>query len=106
MAIDMTTNTITPKGSRAWRVAGIIAVAIAAVLVPFVFSNYQILQATMVVSYVVALLGLNILTGYNGQISLGRALSTGSVRISLAFSWFRLDCPIGQPFRSWRRSVW
>ncbi len=38
---------------------------------PFVAKGYQIFQATMVLSYAVALLGLNILTGYNGQISLG-----------------------------------
>jgi len=38
---------------------------------PFVAQGYAIFQATMVLSYAVALLGLNILTGYNGQISLG-----------------------------------
>jgi branched-chain amino acid transport system permease protein len=48
-----------------------------ALLVPFVLSNYQILQATVVVSYAIALLGLNILTGYNGQISLGQGAFYG-----------------------------
>ncbi|MDD2545025.1 MAG: branched-chain amino acid ABC transporter permease [Burkholderiaceae bacterium] len=38
---------------------------------PFVAKGYQIFQATMVLSYAISLLGLNILTGYNGQISLG-----------------------------------
>lgn len=38
---------------------------------PFLAKGYVIFQATMVLSYAVALLGLNILTGYNGQISLG-----------------------------------
>ncbi len=45
-----------------------IAVACAA---PFVLSNYHIFQLTLVLVYAIALLGLNILTGYNGQISLG-----------------------------------
>ncbi|MDM0081889.1 branched-chain amino acid ABC transporter permease [Variovorax sp. J31P179] len=38
---------------------------------PFLAEGYVVFQATMVLSYAVALLGLNILTGYNGQISLG-----------------------------------
>jgi len=33
--------------------------------------GYVLFQATMVLSYAVALVGLNLLTGYNGQISLG-----------------------------------
>jgi branched-chain amino acid transport system permease protein len=39
--------------------------------VPFALPNYQIFQFTLVLVYAIALLGLNILTGYNGQISLG-----------------------------------
>jgi len=38
---------------------------------PFVVSNYRTFQFTLVMVYATALLGLNILTGYNGQISLG-----------------------------------
>ena len=37
----------------------------------FAASDYQLFQACMVLSYAIALLGLNMLTGYNGQISLG-----------------------------------
>ena len=47
-----------------------VLLAIAAVL-PFVVSSFHLLQLTMVVVYAIALLGLNMLTGYNGQISLG-----------------------------------
>ena len=43
----------------------------AAVLLPFLISNYRTFQFTLVLVYAIALLGLNILTGYNGQISLG-----------------------------------
>lgn len=42
-----------------------------AIGITFVARGYQLFQATMVISYAIALLGLNILTGYNGQISLG-----------------------------------
>jgi branched-chain amino acid transport system permease protein len=45
-------------------------IAIACAL-PFLVSNYRVFQLTMVLVYAIALLGLNILTGYNGQISLG-----------------------------------
>jgi len=38
---------------------------------PFVLSNFRLFQFTQVFIYAIALLGLNILTGYNGQISLG-----------------------------------
>jgi branched-chain amino acid transport system permease protein len=50
----------------------IIAVAIVvACLLPFVLSNFRLFQFTQVFIYAIALLGLNLLTGYNGQISLG-----------------------------------
>src|SRR5690349_18781898 len=42
-----------------------------ACVLPFVLTNYRTFQATLVLIYAIALLGLNILTGYNGQISLG-----------------------------------
>src|SRR5690349_23542190 len=44
---------------------------VVACALPFVVSNYRTFQLTMVLVYAIALLGLNILTGYNGQISLG-----------------------------------
>lgn len=46
------------------------AVALACAL-PFVTSDYRLFQLTMVLVQAIALLGLNILTGFNGQISLG-----------------------------------
>ena len=43
-----------------------------AAIVPLAFaSDYQLVQLTMVVVYATAILGLNLVTGYNGQISLG-----------------------------------
>src|SRR6185295_2299490 len=47
-----------------------IALAVACVL-PFMVSEYRTFQFTLVLIYSIALLGLNILTGFNGQISLG-----------------------------------
>jgi branched-chain amino acid transport system permease protein len=52
------------------RLAIAIAFAIAAG-VPWVVSGYSAFQLTQAMIYAIALLGLNLLTGYNGQISLG-----------------------------------
>ena len=46
-------------------------VLVVACALPFLVSNYRTFQFTLVLVYAIALLGLNILTGYNGQISLG-----------------------------------
>ena len=40
-------------------------------MLPFTLSNFRLFQFSQVYIYAIALLGLNILTGYNGQISLG-----------------------------------
>jgi branched-chain amino acid transport system permease protein len=44
---------------------------VVACALPFLVSNYRTFQLTLVLVYAIALLGLNILTGYSGQISLG-----------------------------------
>jgi branched-chain amino acid transport system permease protein len=56
-------------GSWRWIVA-LALIALASVL-PFAVSNYHVFELTLVMIYAIAVLGLNILTGYNGQISLG-----------------------------------
>jgi branched-chain amino acid transport system permease protein len=50
---------------------GIAVLLLTACVLPFVLSNYHVFQLTLVLVYAVALLGLNMLTGYNGQVSLG-----------------------------------
>ena len=54
-----------------WRLAGLVLLAVAMLVLPFVVGNYRVFQLTMAMVYAIALLGLNMLTGYNGQISLG-----------------------------------
>ena len=51
-------------------VALVVALAVACAL-PWLVSEYRTFQFTLVLVYSIALLGLNLLTGYNGQISLG-----------------------------------
>src|SRR5690349_22997582 len=55
----------------AWRWAGTAILIAVAVVLPFTLSNYHVFELTQVMIYAIAVLGLNILTGYNGQISLG-----------------------------------
>src|SRR5262245_14240573 len=50
---------------------GLIVLLVVAVTLPFTMSNFRLFQFTQVLIYAIALLGLNMLTGYNGQISLG-----------------------------------
>jgi branched-chain amino acid transport system permease protein len=44
---------------------------LAACALPLLVSDYRVFQFNLVLVYAIALLGLNLLTGYNGQISLG-----------------------------------
>jgi branched-chain amino acid transport system permease protein len=46
-------------------------VLLVACVLPFAVSDYRVFQFNLVLVYAIALLGLNMLTGYNGQISLG-----------------------------------
>ena len=53
------------------RTLGVAAALLVALALPFFLSNFRVFQFTQVGIYAIALLGLNILTGFNGQISLG-----------------------------------
>lgn len=53
------------------KLAGLLLLLVLACVLPFVVSNYRVFQFTLALVYAIALLGLNMLTGYNGQISLG-----------------------------------
>ena len=69
------------RGARARRGArpraSLLVLAVACAL-PFTLSGFRVFQFTQVCIYAIALLGLNILTGYNGQISSATAPSTRS----------------------------
>ncbi len=55
--------------TRRW--IGLVVLAVALLVLPFLFKNYRVFQFNLVMVYAIAILGLNILTGFNGQISLG-----------------------------------
>jgi branched-chain amino acid transport system permease protein len=53
------------------RVAGVAALVVVAAVLPQFISDYHALEWATVGTYFIALLGLNVLTGHSGQISLG-----------------------------------
>jgi len=58
---------------RALRLGAALVVLATALTLPFVLSNFRLFQCAQVFIYAIALLGVNILIGYNGQFSLGHS---------------------------------
>jgi len=77
MASETETSTIAAPvtyggiSTATWRLIGLAALLAFALVLPFFISNYRTFQFTLALAYAIALLGLNMLTGFNGQISLG-----------------------------------
>jgi branched-chain amino acid transport system permease protein len=73
------------------RAAVALVVAAVACGAPFLVSSFHTFQITQVLIYAIALLGLNLLTGFNGQISLGHGAFYGigayTVAIALDHEW-------------------
>ena len=65
----------------------------AACALPFFISNYHVFQASMVLTYAIALVGLNILIGYSGQISLGHGAFLAIGAYTTAVLMDKVDMP-------------
>ncbi len=63
----------TPQGMATWQHAALAVGLVLALLLPFGVKNFYIFQVTLAVIYAIAILGLNLLTGFNGQFSLGHS---------------------------------
>ena len=57
----------------AWHVLALVGGLIVIAGLPFVVKNFFVFQITLAVIYAIAILGLNLLTGVNGQFSLGHS---------------------------------
>jgi branched-chain amino acid transport system permease protein len=55
----------------AWRAAVLVTLVVAGILLPRVVSDFRLVQFATVGIYFIAIFGLNFLTGYSGQVSLG-----------------------------------
>ena len=70
-ALTATGENANPSLGAGWRWAGFLLVVVLALALPAYASGYRLYQASQTLIYLIALTGLNLLTGYNGQISLG-----------------------------------
>lgn len=68
-------------------------------LVPFALEDYYVFQLTLVMAMSIALLGLNILTGFNGQISLGHGafFALGAYTQAILMSQFDVSYVLAIP---------
>ena len=57
--------------TRQWKLVSIVSLLILAFTLAFLLSDYRLFLLTMTLITAIAVLGLNILVGYNGQLSLG-----------------------------------
>lgn len=58
---------------RGWRLVWLVVGLAVALILPFVVPGFTIFQLTQAIIYAMAIQGLNLLTGYNGQFSLGHS---------------------------------
>ncbi len=72
---------------------GAVVVLAAAASLAFLVSDYRLFQLTMVVVYAIAILGLNLATGYNGQISLGHGAFYAAGAYTTAILMSNYDMP-------------
>ncbi len=80
---------------RIWLIVSVVT----AVVLPFVLKNYQVTIAAFVLINATAALGLNVLTGYAGQISLGHAafMALGGYSAALIQTQFGIPLWISLP---------
>ncbi len=91
LTAQATAGTIAPISLAMWSRAVVIAGLIVALLLPFVVKNFLIFQLTLALIYAVAILGLNLLTGFNGQFSLGHSAFYGIGAYTAAILMDRAD---------------
>lgn len=71
----------------------IAATVVVALAIPFVLKSFFVFQLTLVMVYGLAILGLNLLTGFNGQFSLGHSAFYGIGAYTAAILMEQLDFP-------------
>src|SRR5438445_10351613 len=62
-------------------------------LLPYVVSNYRLFLVSTMIIAAIAVLGLNLLTGFNGQISLGHSAFYAVGAYTAAILMDKLDMP-------------
>ena len=75
-----------------WKLAVLAGVLAVALLLPAVTSGFTLFQVTLALIYAIALLGLNLLIGFNGQFSLGHSafLALGGYTAAVMMNHFQI----------------
>ena len=84
-----------PAPGRSFRLTAVLVVVVIAAALPLFVSGFRLFQFTQVLIYAIALLGLNLLTGYNGQFSLGHGAFYGIGAYTSAIMVDRWDIGYG-----------
>ena len=87
---------------RKWLWIGSLLLLAVLLVLPFLVKNYRVFQFNLVLVYAVAILGLNVLTGFNGQISLGHGAFYAFGAYTAAIMMDKMACRTGARCR--RRS--
>lgn len=90
--------TAPPPTRKSQLIAAGVVTALALAL-PFFVSDYRLLQLSLVITYAIALLGLVLLTGFNGQISLGHGaiFALGAYTTAIMINSWKLPYWAGPP---------
>jgi branched-chain amino acid transport system permease protein len=83
------------RAARPVGVAALLVILAVAAALPVFMSGFRLFQFTQVLIYAIALLGLNLLTGYNGQFSLGHGAFYGIGAYTTAIMIDRWDIGYG-----------
>ncbi|MEU8247351.1 branched-chain amino acid ABC transporter permease [Nonomuraea sp. NPDC048916] len=92
-------RTLARMATERWRWIVLAALFAAACYAPFQLVPFRVFQFTMVLVYAVALLGLNLLVGHAGQISLGHGafFAVGAYGAAIMLDRFELPYPVTLP---------
>src|SRR5713226_8359094 len=84
-------KTVAGLSIKTWSRAAVIAGVFLALLLPLAIKGFLVFQLTLALIYAVAILGLNLLTGFNGQFSLGHSAFYGIGAYTAAILMDRWD---------------
>ena len=70
-----------------------------AIILPFAFEGFTTFQFTLAGIYAIAILGLNLLSGFNGQFSLGHSTfyGIGAYTSAIMMDRFEVHVSVGSP---------
>lgn len=98
-AVNLGPEKIFGFSDQGWRRLSIWSCLIVALFIPFIFEGFTVFQLTLAGIYAIAILGLNILTGYNGQFSLGHNVfyAIGAYTSAISIEHFALSAYLTIP---------